>query len=539
MNNALMSALLVAAEQSQTRNAQNPELRPTISIDQNVTEPVRSLPVKHVRLHGCMSVTPDGLDQVVHWRLFFGLHTANDESLEVNSQKFKFGDMTTRLFIRHCPYEESMKKKVDSKTFVFTPGVVHVQDIIDLLVRENTRDQYRLDERGSGCLFWCLTILDDLESKGWIPASSAKGAQTWIVTVRDRVGTVLTFDLIHEECSPDLGAIGALSSKSIATRWLINLDICRMASAPTSNATLSEFDGLSDEEAIAFLDTYDFSQRQFVSESGIQRPVWRISQDTVVKCLGSRDTTSWRGYEAYTMSLVASQTTIAVPRIRKQVVWRGFLYVFMEYVQGEDLINIWPSLSWWHRFKIVWTLRSYVQQLRKVFVPPVPGPVDGSGQALVCMGHFFTEAGDGPFSSYAKLSAWYASKRRITIALEKERCAIRKSDYTAPDIHFDNSLPLVLTHGDISQYNVRLGHDGTVWLLDWGRSGVYPQWFEYASIMAYDDFSQRTPRSWLWFAPFIAGWYKSQNYFMQRISLALIYYGLEDPEPDATVAPNP
>lgn len=109
---------------------------------------------------------------------------------------------------------------------------------------------------------------------------------------------------------------------------------------------------------------------------------------------------------------------------------------------------------------------------------------------------------------------------------------MRKAEYTAPDIHFDDSVPLVLTHGDISLYNVRLGYDGTVWLLDWGHSGVYPKWFEYAAIMTYDDRTRRTPHSWLWFAPFIAGWYKSQNYFMQRISLALMYYGLEDPGPD-------
>ena len=55
-----------------------------------------------------------------------------------------------------------------------------------------------------------------------------------------------------------------------------------------------------------------------------------------------------------------------------------------------------------------------------------------------------------------------------------------------PQVNFDDSLSLVLTHGDINVHNVKLGTDGKVWLLDWGLAGMYPQWFEYASIMAYD-----------------------------------------------------
>jgi len=47
-------------------------------------------------------------------------------------------------------------------------------------------------------------------------------------------------------------------------------------------------------------------------------------------------------------------------------------------------------------------------------------------------------------------------------------------------------MPLVFTHGDISPNNIRLGKDGALWLLDWESAGAYPQWFEYANMMAYD-----------------------------------------------------
>ena len=41
------------------------------------------------------------------------------------------------------------------------------------------------------------------------------------------------------------------------------------------------------------------------------------------------------------------------------------------------------------------------------------------------------------------------------------------------------------TYGVISVYNVGLGTDGKVWLLDGDFAGKYPHRFEYASIMAY------------------------------------------------------
>ena len=42
---------------------------------------------------------------------------------------------------------------------------------------------------------------------------------------------------------------------------------------------------------------------------------------------------------------------------------------------------------------------------------------------------------------------------------------------------FDNSAPLVLTHGDRNLRNI-MGDDDRLWLVDWGWSGFYPPWFE-------------------------------------------------------------
>ena len=74
---------------------------------------------------------------------------------------------------------------------------------------------------------------------------------------------------------------------------------------------------------------------------------------------------------------------------------------------------------------------------------------------------------------------------------------------------------------------MRLGTDGKIWLLDWDRAGMYPQWFEYASIMAYKHHEDPMPRGWLWFAPLIAGWYESQLSFMYYYARGIQHYGFE------------
>jgi hypothetical protein len=207
----------------------------------------------------------------------------------------------------------------------------------------------------------------------------------------------------------------------------------------------------------------------------------------------------------------------------------------MEYIEGRDLHEVWPSLSIWSRLKVAWVLRGYVRQLRKVKPPHqgIPGPLNALGPTpLKCKGHYFPDITAGPFSSYSALSAWYDGRRRLTSILSKlnvTAMAGASADKELPQVYFDDSLPLVLTHGDISVYNVRLGTDGKIWLLDWGFAGMYPQWFEYASIMAYAcgrrDYDP--PHGWLWYAPLIAGWYKSQLLFMNRYARGIQHYAFE------------
>jgi len=202
---------------------------------------------------------------------------------------------------------------------------------------------------------------------------------------------------------------------------------------------------------------------------GGQSPIWRFTPDTVVKAVIAETTD-----EPYTMAMVSSQTSIPVPQVWRYVYWSSRLWIFMEYIAGDDLESAWRSLSLWNKLWVAWRFHRYVQQLRRVNLAncDIPGPMDGSGRPLLCSGHYFTDNCAGPFTSYSQMSSWFASKSRITALLMPQRDPNHQEPYATSSLSFDDSMPLVLTHGDISLRNIRLGSDGTIWLLDWELSGA-------------------------------------------------------------------
>lgn len=229
------------------------------------------------------------------------------------------------------------------------------------------------------------------------------------------------------------------------------------------------------------------------------------------------------------MQLVSEQTDIRVPRV-VQVVRDPELketYLEMEYVDGLDLEEVWPTASWWRRFKILWTLRRYVRQLRniKVFQPDVPGPIHPDGVPMACLPPDFSEDGAGPFKSYKELAFFFDTMRTITLV----HIFPRVKDPT-PFPLFDMTSPLVLTHADLHVRNVRIGADDTVWLLDWTNAGMFPLYYEYSLI-------RRGPGvlSSPWIAWFIAGRYVRQHQFFMNIKFGAFYsrgafrYDLSEP----------
>ncbi|KIJ62299.1 hypothetical protein HYDPIDRAFT_94594 [Hydnomerulius pinastri MD-312] len=226
------------------------------------------------------------------------------------------------------------------------------------------------------------------------------------------------------------------------------------------------------------------------------------------------------------MGLVASQTTIPVPRVQQCVKWEGLWYLLMDYVEGADLAEVWGSLSEARQRQVAETLHSYVSQLRRVKLPhpSIPGPVNGTEEPLCCKGLMFSEYGAGPFRSCSDLSSWFSRKYQIALNYYELRTREPVSSAVRNYCPDDSWNTLFLTHGDISLTNVRVGEDGKIWLLDWGFSGAYSIFFEYAGIMRWDD----ADSSWLKLASDVVGSCKQHFDVLSTVTWSLHYVSVED-----------
>ena len=250
--------------------------------------------------------------------------------------------------------------------------------------------------------------------------------------------------------------------------------------------------------------------------------VRKIGDHTLVKSafdLGARH------LEASLFEFARTRTTIPIPRIRRTFEDEdGLLFSVMDYIPGERLDHVWPSLSLWTKLRVALTLRRYIRQLRQIkdSHSSVPGPVADSPQT--CDGYTFYHKPSGPFPDYASLSAFYNRK------LDTAKGATLPDEFgyqnpcARPDREpFDDSRPLVFTHGDLSMRNIIFGTDGRIWLVDWALSGFYPWWFEYVSTV-YAAERDVAPDSWDHVIPFIADPLFEHAKWMDSVSVAFIAY---------------
>ncbi|TBU44082.1 kinase-like domain-containing protein [Dichomitus squalens] len=196
---------------------------------------------------------------------------------------------------------------------------------------------------------------------------------------------------------------------------------------------------------------------------------------------------SWSSHSRFA-TVVFHHTTIPVPRVRRVIRYDSDEYsVFiMDRIPGRQLAQVWPSLSILGKLRVAFTLRSYIQQLRAIRHP--------RSVALICPCPMFGEIGPprGPFSSYCEAGA---------------------ASTAMPSEPFDDIRPLVLTHCDLNMRNILVGDDGRLWLIDWGWSGFYPEWFEYVTARRRSELvpsAKPDHRVWEALMPFICGPYFRQ-----------------------------
>ncbi|KAK6595527.1 C6 zinc finger domain protein [Botrytis cinerea] len=139
---------------------------------------------------------------------------------------------------------------------------------------------------------------------------------------------------------------------------------------------------------------------------------------------------------------------VYVPQVYRYFHWNDFGYLFMEYMPSRQLDEL--------------DLDEHTDR-------QIPGPI-GGGQP---QGYLWGDNGAGTtFTFTSDLEDWL-----------NKRLAMRGKSIDL------TSHPLVLCHMDLCRRNMILRDDNTISLVNWGCSGLYPRYFEFASLsfmMPYD-----------------------------------------------------
>jgi aminoglycoside phosphotransferase (APT) family kinase protein len=140
-------------------------------------------------------------------------------------------------------------------------------------------------------------------------------------------------------------------------------------------------------------------------------------------------------------------------------------YILMDWIHGDCLAHIWPSLDQTGRGVMVRRIYDMITALHNTILGK-PGPVGGGRSG----GFWFTDEGAGPFNSCRDMETWFDS--RLTVCREYRNAPRDGFSFV------DKLRPLVLCHLDIHTHNVIVDKQGSPWLLDWEFAGGYPPYFE-------------------------------------------------------------
>ncbi|KAJ4495927.1 hypothetical protein C8J55DRAFT_495289 [Lentinula edodes] len=111
--------------------------------------------------------------QVAHFRVFLILvppppELTPHESVELNN--YAHNGLITSTEVAYHPYIYSQRQLTFLRVSVVNATtVVTVGQVLDCIFNENGRQRYQLDTTtGSGCRYWCQTVIRDMVVKGWL-----------------------------------------------------------------------------------------------------------------------------------------------------------------------------------------------------------------------------------------------------------------------------------------------------------------------------------------------------------------------------------
>lgn len=195
-----------------------------------------------------------------------------------------------------------------------------------------------------------------------------------------------------------------------------------------------------------------------------------ISPNLVVKCVSKR-----RAADEVEGIRFAQRLRLRVPSVKRIIHKDGDVYVIMTRVHGRTIEAAWPEMSWWSTIRAAFQLRNYIRVMRSKSSPTAGSLVTGECNSIWLEDYYGLPDHATPemFSSYIQFWLEYQPRRKQT----NKRRNTRKLHILPPTPkHF------VFTHQDLAPRNLLLDEQDNLWIVDWGRCGWYPLYFEYAGI---------------------------------------------------------
>lgn len=248
-----------------------------------------------------------------------------------------------------------------------------------------------------------------------------------------------------------------------------------VASFPLKDTSIKD---VTDQEIVDIVAKLKHSEQDglhLYTTTGAQ--IMRLSSDVIVKY--GRKVGQHGGHEVRMIRLVREHTSILIPEVHRLFHRADVGYMVMQYVPSVTVADCWASLSAQRKQKLLDTMSAYVKELQGLSRADnhALGPL---GWCEELRGLFFTNYGAGPFGSIDEMEEWFNQKLRVSIRMNKA---------PADSGTFSNAMrPLCIVHLDIIGKNILLDGEDRVWLLDWEYAGVYPHYFEAASLSARSRF---------------------------------------------------
>jgi len=175
------------------------------------------------------------------------------------------------------------------------------------------------------------------------------------------------------------------------------------------------------------------------------------------------------------MDYIAQNTTIRVPRVLDVFGIHGVVHLVQEFIDGPVLEDVWSHLSSEEQRSSMVQLKSCLDQLRALKAPhpervqavDESGLIDGRVQSGVW----------GPFDNHAAFHRFLGHDTLRTNAERYPRVQEALSRI------YGKRYKTVFSHGDLGPHNI-LWKDGCIVIIDWERSGWFPEYWDYTRVHA-------------------------------------------------------